>query len=227
MELNEALSELQKLGTAQNRKVWARHGAGDSHFGVSMGNITLLKRQIKKNHALALQLWETKIVDAQILATLIHDSKEVTRELLQKWVNDFSFYVIADVFVKNVVLKKSAAFDLAQEWMQSDEEYVKCSGFMTLARLTKKESVFDERFLEETFRVIDRDLQSSPNRAKEAMNTALIAIGKRNSKLHKQAVLVARAIGKVVIDHGETECKTSDPIKTLLDPKLMDKFIRH
>ena len=42
------------------------------------------------------------------------------------------------------------------------------------------------------------------------MNNALINIGVRNSALEKKAVAAAKRIGKVVVDHGETGCKTPD-----------------
>jgi hypothetical protein len=42
------------------------------------------------------------------------------------------------------------------------------------------------------------------------MNGALIAIGMRNADLEKRAIAVARAIGPVDVDHGETGCATPD-----------------
>jgi hypothetical protein len=42
------------------------------------------------------------------------------------------------------------------------------------------------------------------------MNNALIAIGMRNDALRERALAAARAIGKVVVDHGETGCVTPD-----------------
>ncbi len=48
------------------------------------------------------------------------------------------------------------------------------------------------------------------NRKKEAMNSALIAIGIRNEDLERKAIEIAREIGKVHVDHGATSCKTPD-----------------
>ena len=42
------------------------------------------------------------------------------------------------------------------------------------------------------------------------MNSALISIGVRNSKLERKALAAAKRIGKVEVDHGETSCKTPD-----------------
>ena len=42
------------------------------------------------------------------------------------------------------------------------------------------------------------------------MNTALIAIGMRSLKLEPKAISAARKIGRIDVDHGETNCKTPD-----------------
>ena len=39
---------------------------------------------------------------------------------------------------------------------------------------------------------------------------ALIAIGIRNGKLERNALAAAQKIGKVEVDHGETNCQTPD-----------------
>ena len=50
------LKELETLGTAQNRKIYRRHGAGGNLFGVSFANLNALKKGLKTDHALALAL---------------------------------------------------------------------------------------------------------------------------------------------------------------------------
>lgn len=42
------------------------------------------------------------------------------------------------------------------------------------------------------------------------MNMALIAIGVRSARLAEAATAAAGRIGKVDVDHGETNCKTPD-----------------
>jgi hypothetical protein len=57
---------------------------------------------------------------------------------------------------------------------------------------------------------IERETHGSPNRARESMNAALIAIGKRGGRLRREARRIAKVLGAVEIDHGETSCKTRD-----------------
>ena len=53
MDFNRVMRELEANGTAQNRKVYARHGAGENMFGVSFANLEKLRKQIKVNHELS------------------------------------------------------------------------------------------------------------------------------------------------------------------------------
>lgn len=64
MNVNEALVELQSLGTAQNRKVYARHGVGERMYGVSYANLGALARRLKGRSDLAAPLWESGNHDA-------------------------------------------------------------------------------------------------------------------------------------------------------------------
>ena len=41
----DVLEELKALGTAQNRKVYARHGVQSAMFGVSYANLGKLKKK--------------------------------------------------------------------------------------------------------------------------------------------------------------------------------------
>jgi hypothetical protein len=47
------------------------------------------------------------------------------------------------------------------------------------------------------------------------MNGALISIGVHKPALRKKAIQVAKRIGKVEIDHGETNCKTPDALSSI------------
>jgi 3-methyladenine DNA glycosylase AlkD len=59
MTFKETMAELKKLGTAQNRKVYERHGAGKKMYGVSYAALTAMKKKIKQDHDLAVKLWNT------------------------------------------------------------------------------------------------------------------------------------------------------------------------
>ena len=53
MTYEETMQALEAAGTAQNRKVYVRHGVAPPAFGVSYGELGKLKKRIKTDAALA------------------------------------------------------------------------------------------------------------------------------------------------------------------------------
>ena len=47
------MTELKRIGTAQNRKIYKRHGGDDNLFGVSYANFYKFQEKIKVDQALA------------------------------------------------------------------------------------------------------------------------------------------------------------------------------
>ncbi len=209
MSLAEVLAELEALGTEQNRKIYKRHGAGDNLYGVSYANFGLLQKKIKLDHELAKQLWATDNYDARVLATMIADPHELNAELLENWVNDLNNYALADALA-GLAVKTASARQKMEQWVQSDSEWIGRSGWLVLSHLALKDESLPDDYFEKYLPFIEQNIHTSRNWVRHGMNNALIAIGIRNKALEQKVLAVAARIGKVTVDHGETNCKTPD-----------------
>ncbi|ATI53194.1 DNA alkylation repair protein [Bacillus cereus group sp. BfR-BA-01445] len=209
MLLEEVMQQLEEYGTEQNRKTYKKHGAKEPLFGVSFANLKLLKKKIKKDHDLAIFLWETKNMDAMTLATMILDPKKVTTELLNKWVQEVDYYCLMDVLM-TAICTSPIAIERMEEWTNSDDEWIGRAGWSLLANIAIKNKTLQDDFFSPYLEEIKVNIHNEKNRKKEAMNSALIAIGIRNEDLEQTAIEIARKIGKVQVDHGATSCKTPD-----------------
>ena len=65
-------------------------------------------------------------------------------------------------------------------------------------------------YFKDRLKTIEREIHKRKNRTKHSMNMALCAIGIGRDALRTEAIAVAKRIGKVDVDHGETNCKTPD-----------------
>jgi 3-methyladenine DNA glycosylase AlkD len=209
MNIQSVMKELEECGTAQNRKVYARHGAKEPMFGVSFANLKALARKIKEDHALAGQLWATGNHDARILATMIADPKEIGAQTLDAWVKGLDNYVISDAF-SDLVARTSLARSKATKWTRSASDFVGQVGWNLVAAMALAPSTADPEYLEERLATIEREIHKRKNRTRHAMNMALCAIGIGCNDLREEALAVAERIGKVRVDHGETGCKTPE-----------------
>lgn len=209
MLLEEVMQQLEEYGTEQNRKTYKNHGAKEPLFGVSFANLKLLKKKIKKDHDLAVELWETKNMDAMTLATYILDPKNLTTEQLNSWVQDVDYYCLMDVFMTSICTSP-IAIERMEEWTKSNDEWIGRAGWSLLANISIKNKALHDGFFSPYLEEIKENIHNEKNRKKEAMNSALIAIGIRNEDLERQAIEIAREIGKVEVNHGATSCKTPD-----------------
>ena len=201
------LEELQTLGTAQNRKIYRRHGVGESVFGVSYADMKKLHKRIKVDHALAQTLWASGNHDARILALMIADPQAAGDALLDSWVRDLDNYVVADAFA-GFAAKTPLARAKMEAWTGAADEWTGAVGWTMLAALAAHDPALPDAFFTPYLEIIAREIHGRKNRVRHAMNNAVIAIGLRNPGLQAAATAAAARIGTVVVDHGATGCKT-------------------
>lgn len=209
MNAKEVLEELEKLGTEQNRKVYRRHGVGDNLFGVSYADLGKLAKRLKQNQQLARELWLSGNHDARVLAAMIGDPAQVTDKELEVWAKDLGNPPLTDAF-STLVSKTASASKKMAKWQKSNHEWIGRTGWLLLAHLANTDKGLPDAFFSPYLEEIERTIHSRKNHIRDAMNSALIAIGIRSPALEKQALACAARIGKVVVDHGETNCKTPD-----------------
>ena len=77
MTVKEILAKLESLGNDARRKHNTKAGAPDNQFGVKLGDLRAIAKKLKTDHTLALELWETGNVEAQLIATLIIKPKSL------------------------------------------------------------------------------------------------------------------------------------------------------
>jgi len=206
MTFDQVMAELEARGTAQNRKIYRRHGAGDELFGVSFADLRKLAGKIKRDQQLAEALWASGNADARCLATMIADPTAFGSRQLDAWARDLDYYVVADLF-SALVAKTRFARRKAERWTASRREYVAQAGWNLVAHLAMGDEP-DDGFFRRQLERIEAGIDGAKNRVKHAMNGALIAIGGSRAALEGEAIAAARRIGKVEVDHGETGCKT-------------------
>lgn len=206
-----AMAELKTMGTAQNVKIYKRHGAGDNLFGVSFANLYKLQKKIGVNHPLAIELWKSGNSDARTLATMVADPAQLTPSLADQWLADIRYYLLADL-LSGLVAKSPIAAQKRKEWMESPEEFVRQVGYDLLGYALKNGDGIPDADCRRILKTIEAQIRRSANRARHAMNGALIAIGIYRPALRAEAIAAARRIGKVEVDHGETSCKTPDAV---------------
>jgi 3-methyladenine DNA glycosylase AlkD len=166
-------------------------------YGVSIPNLRSMAKEIGTDHDLALELWDSGIHEARILASMIADPDMTTERLADAWVKDFDSWDVCDQCCMNLFENTKFAYAKAIEWSASDKEYVKRAGFVMMARLAVSDKkAKDEKFLA-FLDIIKKEACDSRNYVQKAVNWALRQIGKRNANLNRLALETAEEIQKM------------------------------
>jgi 3-methyladenine DNA glycosylase AlkD len=189
------VDELRAQGSAENVAGMARFGTSSADtLGVPMPVVRRTARAHKRDHELALALWDTGVHEARILSALVDDPKAVAEAQLEAWVRDLDSWDVCDQLVMNLVDKTPFAWTKVYEWAARDEEFVKRAGFALMASLASHDKkAADDAFLG-LLPVIAEGATDGRNFVKKAVNWALRGIGKRDAALNTAALTLAEEL---------------------------------
>jgi len=215
MDLATALERLEAAGTEQNRRTYRRHGARDPLYGVSFAILDKLAKQAGRDQVLADGLWATGNADCRVLACKVADPVAVDEAQLDAWLAGIDNYGLVDVFVAGIAAKVPGVRERADRWSASPRDWTAQAGWDLYGRIALDDPSIDDGFFLALLERIEAGIAAAGNRTRHAMAMNLIAIGSRNERLRAEAEAASRRIGTVVVDHGDTGCKTPDAVPYL------------
>lgn len=193
MNVKETLKQLKSLGDEKVRAQNAKRGAGDNQFGVKLGDIRTLAKKIKVNHELALALWETDIVEARLLATLLIVPKTLSAEEMDRMVRSVNFMQVADWLQSYVVKLHPDHETLRRQWMAEGNPLAARAGWaLTAGRVVKNPEGLDLPALLDR---IETELATAAPEVQWTMNTCLAQIGICFPKHRKRALAIGEKLG--------------------------------
>jgi len=194
-QVRDTLKALERMSTAHDRDNMARFGITASKaFGVSMANLQKLAKSLGRDHGLAAALWDTGWYEARMLASLVDEPARVTPAQMDRWCRDFDNWGICDTVCFCLFDRSPHAWRKVAQWSNRRDEYGKRAAFALLACLALHDKAAgDERFLE-CLDAVERAASDDRNFVKKGVSWALRSIGRRNARLNKEAVTLARRL---------------------------------
>jgi 3-methyladenine DNA glycosylase AlkD len=225
LDVETVLNELQSLANPDNVAGMARFGISSTNtLGISMKSLEPLAKRIKKDHALALQLWDSSIHEARLLACMIDDPKQVTESQMEAWVAEFDSWDVCDQACNKVFDKTPYAYSKAVEWTARDAEFVKRAGFVLMATLAVHDKKAPDQPFIDFLPIIEREAGDERNFVKKAVNWALRQIGKRNLALNALAIQTGEAIRAQ--DSKAARWIAADALRELTSPAVQTKLAK-
>jgi Predicted DNA alkylation repair enzyme len=209
MKLEAVMDKLAEMGTEQTKSTFIRHGAQEPLYGVKVGDLKKLVKDVRKDQGLVRELYKTGNSDAMYLAGLAIDPKSADKELLRDWVKKANWYMLSEYTVASVTAESPYALELAREWIDSPEEMTATCGWSVFANyvMITPDDKLDLEELRSLLGRVERTVHKERNRVRYTMNGFVISVGSSVRELHEEALRVAAAIGKVQVNMGQTACK--------------------
>src|SRR5262245_56871924 len=162
MSLAEAMSALEKAGSAQTRKTYTRHGAPDPMFGVSFATLKTLYKRIGIDQELAEALWSTGNFDARNLAVKIADPMGISSRELDRWAATPAGRMCGG-YVAHLAAESPHAHAKADQWLAASDDSTRFAAWSLVAAMAMiDESMADSWFAERLAR-IEKSIHAAPN----------------------------------------------------------------
>lgn len=214
MLADQIIAELKTMANPANVAGMARFGIkSDNILGISMPALRSMAKPYRKNHPLALGLWESGIHEARILASLIDDPRQVTLAQMEEWTGQFDTWDVCDQVCSNLWEKTAYAYEKAVEWSRREEEFTKRAGFVLMARLAVSDKKVPDEKIAAFLPEIEQGSIDKRNFVKKAVNWALRQIGKRSLGLNRLSIETAERLGS--LDNPSARWVAADALREL------------
>jgi 3-methyladenine DNA glycosylase AlkD len=219
------LAELRRLGTKKNVEGMAHFGiVAKNVYGVSKPKLDSLARRIGKDHKLALELWDSGVHDAKILAGMIDEPAKVSAAQMNRWVRDFDNWDTCDGTCCHLFVFAGAAWNRALEWTKHSGEFQKRAGFALIAYLAYRDKRATDAQFKSVLPVLLRESCDDRNFVRKAVNWALRNIGKRNPALNRASIATAKKMKK--LDSRAARWIAADALRELKSDSVQARLRR-
>jgi len=194
----------------------------DRTLGMAVGDIRALAKPHRKNHALALELWEAGIYEARILAVAIDDPAQVTPEQIDHWRSAFDNWTTCDTACFDLFDKTPHAFDEIDRWAGLNDEFRRRASFALLASVAlHAKKLPDQPFLDRLL-LIEAAASDSRNFVKKGVSWALRGVGRHSPGLYRASAALSE---RLAASQNPTERWIGkDALKDFTNPKLLAKL---
>ena len=196
--------------------------ATEGRLGISIYDLRRIAKTIPPAHALALELWDTGIQEARLLASMLDVPAEATEDQLERWVINFNSWDICDQVCDNLFQKTPFAWRKISEWHTREEEFVKRAAYALIAcKAWHDKAASDEQFTA-LFPIIKAGATDPRNFVKKAVNWAIRNIGKRNLALNQAAIAFSEEL--LLMDDKTARWIARDALKEMQSEKMQARL---
>ena len=194
-QVKDVLASLERRSSKRNRDGMVRYGiVAKKAFGVSVGDLRGLGRQLGQSHELAVALWKTGWYDARMLVPFVGEPDRLTPAQMDRWARDFDNWAICDAVCFHLFDRSPHAYRKVSAWSKRREEFVRRAAFALAASLALHDRQAPDQPFERMLPLVERAATDPRNFVKKGVSWALRGIGMRSPGLHAKSLALARRL---------------------------------
>ena len=221
MQVKDIIKFFEENKNSENIEGMKKYGiVADNAYGIKAELLRSIAKQIKKNHNIAIELWDTNIHEARKLAPIIAVPKELNIELADKWTFDFNSWDICDSCCIELFRYSDVAINRISYWAEQNQEFVRRTAFALIAAtaVKRKQNEYDD-FFYSFFPLIKKYCTDDRNFVRKAVDWAIRQIGKRNQQSCKKTIQLC-----IEIENENPDSKTAKWITKTAVTELQKKL---
>lgn len=192
----DIIAHLRSMGSEENLAGMARFGiVTETALGLSNVELHKVTRLVKINHRRALELWQSGIREARILAAFTADPKALTLDEARRWAEDCNSWEVVDT-VADLFVAARFEHELIPQFAADEREFVRRIAFAMIAGAAVHLKKEPDATLIAWLPLIEQHSGDARNFVKKAVNWALRQIGKRNAACHGPALALAERLAE-------------------------------
>ena len=186
------------------------------NFGIDVIRLRTLAKRHQPNAELAELLWKQQPRELKIMATLLYPPSEFSIENAHKWIREIPTHEIREHLCMNLLQNLDYADNLVANWILSENEELRISGFWLVSRLVISKSACVD-ILDYSL-VIDSAIKELHDKVKSRQPVRLLGVSV--SKL----VLAGEKTNSLFTDHKrERQTAVLDELKNRFGEAIIHK----
>ncbi|HEX7880529.1 MAG TPA: DNA alkylation repair protein [Candidatus Eisenbacteria bacterium] len=219
----DALAWLEKRGTKRTRDGMARYGiTAKNAYGVPVGTIKQLGKQLGRDHGLALALWKTGVYEAQLLTAFVGDPARVTVAQMNAWSKDFDNWGVVDTLCFNFLDLSPLAWKVVGPWSRRKDEFQKRGAFALLACLAAHDKASGDAPFLASLAIIEAGATDERNFVKKGVSWALRLVGRRSPAVYAASISLAEKLA--ASDNPTARWVGKDALRDLMKPAVRKRL---
>lgn len=223
MTLSEIISRLEAEANASQAKSIERWGiSADKAYGIKLPVLRKLAKEIGKDTPLAKQLWNEGHHEGKLLAGLVANPKEVSLELMDKWVSEIYSWDVCDQICINLLVKLDDRWSLPERWAHHESEYIRRAGLVMIVSLRIHDKKAKDEDFEAFFPLLKQYATDERNFVKKAVNWAIRELGKRSVDHHPKMIALCHEL--LEMDSKSAKWSARDALRELESEKVKERL---